>query len=105
MNNKLMVDGTTYYARARASYNTESGAANTTYGEVISFVYNSGTAPVVILGDVNGDGEVTAADVTALYDYLLNDDSSHIGNGDQTGEGNITAADVTAVYNILLGGK
>ncbi len=57
---------------------------------------------VAIPGDVNGDGEVTAADVTALYDYLLNNDSSHLVNGDQTGDNDITAADVTAVYTILL---
>ena len=56
----------------------------------------------VIPGDVNGDGTVTAADVTALYDCLLNNDTSHIVNGDQTGDGLITAADVTAVYGVLL---
>ena len=55
------------------------------------------------LADVNHDGEVTAADVTALYDVMLNNDYSHIVNGDQTGDGEITAADVTAVYNVLLG--
>ncbi len=55
-----------------------------------------------IPGDVNGDGTVTAADVTALYDYLLNNDNSHIVNGDQNGDGNITAADITAVYDVLL---
>ena len=103
VNNKLMVDGTTYYARARASYNTESGAANTAYGDVISFVYNSGTAPEVIPGDVNGDGIVTAADVTTIYNYLLNNDTTNLVNGDQNGDGNVTAADVTAIYNILLG--
>jgi hypothetical protein len=54
-------------------------------------------------GDVNGDGTVTAADVTALYDYLLNNDESHLVNGDQTGDGQITAADITAVYTIMLG--
>ncbi|MBR5638193.1 MAG: hypothetical protein IKW83_00375, partial [Muribaculaceae bacterium] len=53
-------------------------------------------------GDVNGDGNVTAADVTALYDFMLNNDSSHIVNGDQNGDGNITAADITAVYDVLL---
>ena len=57
-----------------------------------------------INGDVNGDGVVTAADVTALYNYLLNDDTSDLVNGDQNGDGEITAADVTAVYNILLNG-
>ncbi len=54
-------------------------------------------------GDVNGDGTVTAADITALYDFMLNNDSSHIVNGDQTGDNITTAADVTAVYSILLG--
>ncbi|MBR5639171.1 MAG: hypothetical protein IKW83_05340 [Muribaculaceae bacterium] len=56
-----------------------------------------------VLGDVNGDGEVTAADVTALYDFMLTNDSSHIVNGDVNGDGNITAADITAVYDVLLG--
>ena len=54
-------------------------------------------------GDVNGDGNVTAGDVTALYNYLLNNDDSAIVNGDQNGDGSITSGDVTFVYNILLG--
>ena len=54
-------------------------------------------------GDVNGDGYVTSADVTALYDWLLNNDDTALVNGDQDGDGNITAGDVTTVYNILLG--
>jgi surface protein len=55
-----------------------------------------------IAGDVNGDGTVTAADITALYDVLLNNDYSHVVNGDQTGDNIITAADITAVYGVLL---
>ena len=58
---------------------------------------------IATAGDVNGDGVVTSADVTALYDYLLNNDSSNIINGDQTNDGSITSGDITAVYNILLG--
>ena len=54
-------------------------------------------------GDVNGDGECTASDVTALYNYILYNDQSALVNGDQNGDGNITASDVTAVYNIILG--
>ena len=61
--------------------------------------------PVNVPGDVNGDGTVTAADITALYDVLLNNDYSQIVNGDQTGDGVITAADVTAVYTIMLSSK
>ena len=56
-----------------------------------------------ISGDVNGDGSVTSVDVTALYNYLLNGDSSAIENGDQDGDGKITAGDITVIYNILLG--
>lgn len=57
----------------------------------------------ILIGDVNGDGTVTAADVTALYDVLLNNNYSNVVNGDQTGDNIITAADVTKVYDILLG--
>ncbi len=53
-------------------------------------------------GDVNGNGEVTAADVTAIYNWLLNNDASSLVNGDPNGDGNITAADVTFIYNIML---
>ena len=64
---------------------------------------SSGSGPVVVPGDVNGDGEVTATDVTLLYNILLNNDYTGIANADQNGDGNITSADVTFVYNILLG--
>ena len=64
----------------------------------IKFVYGEKPA-----GDVNGDGAVTAADITALYSFLLNYDVTNLINGDQNNDGNITAGDVTAVYNILLG--
>lgn len=57
----------------------------------------------VVNGDANGDGEVTAADVTLLYNLILNNDNSGVVNADQNGDGEITAADVTAIYNILLG--
>ncbi len=62
-------------------------------------------ADVVVPGDVNGDGTVTSADVTALYNYLLSGDDSAIVNGDQGGDGEITAADVTIVYTIMLESK
>ena len=52
-------------------------------------------------GDVNGDGIVSGADVTALYGYLL-DGKTVAGNPDVSGEGIVSGADVTALYNILL---
>ena len=62
-------------------------------------------AVVVVTGDVNGDGSVTSADVTALYNYLLNGDESCLSTSDVDGDGSITSADVTAVYSIILGNK
>ncbi len=62
---------------------------------------NGGSSPKP--GDVNGDGSVTSADVTALYSWLLNSDDSAIVNGDQDGDGVIISSDVTAVYSIMLG--
>ena len=63
---------------------------------------NSVDAPAVE-GDVNGDGECTGSDVTALYNFILYNDNSSIVNGDLNNEGDITGSDVTAVYNIILG--
>ncbi|MBP5562049.1 MAG: M6 family metalloprotease domain-containing protein [Muribaculaceae bacterium] len=59
-----------------------------------------------IQGDVNGDGVVSGADVTALYNILLNDDPTGAptvtGNPDVNGDGVVSGSDVTALYNILL---
>lgn len=55
--------------------------------------------------DVNRDGVVTAADITALYDYLLNNDMTYFDTLDANGDGSITAADITAVYDNLLGAE
>lgn len=74
--------------------------AGETHTVKIKFTNGDQNDPVP--GDVNGDGEVTASDVTALYTFLLNNDESAIVNGDVNGDGEITASDVTAVYNILL---
>ena len=66
-----------------------------------SFVIYDGSEPTV--GDVDGDGQVTAADVTSLYDFLLNNDTGNLVYGDVDGDGYITSSDITAIYNILLG--
>ncbi len=52
-------------------------------------------------GDVNGDGVVSGADVTALYNVLL-DNATPAGDADVNGDGVVSGADVTALYNILL---
>ena len=59
----------------------------------------------IIPGDVNGDGVITSADITALYSYLLSGETTEIFNGDQDNDGTITSSDITAVYSIILGSK
>ena len=56
-----------------------------------------------VRGDVNGDGHVSSVDITALYNWLLNNDASAIVNGDQDGDGHISSVDITIIYNLLLG--
>lgn len=55
-------------------------------------------------GDVNGDGNVSISDVTALIDYLLSGDDSSIikANADVNQDTNISISDVTALIDMLL---
>ncbi len=53
-------------------------------------------------GDVNHDGSVNIADVTALIDYLLSDVADAPNEADVMIDGNINIADVTALIDMLL---
>ena len=60
--------------------------------------------PDVLIGDVNGDGSVTTADMSMLRMYLTGADvQSHMDAADVNGDGNITTADITALRNRLTG--
>ena len=54
-------------------------------------------------GDTNLDGDLTAADVTLLYNYLLSGDNAFM-LGDVNSDGSVTAYDITILYNIILNG-
>ena len=70
-------------------------------GKLLYTVPAGGSEPIP--GDVNGDGYCNAADVTALYNWILSGDDKDLKNGNQDDDPAINAADVTAVYNIILG--
>ena len=55
-------------------------------------------------GDVNGDGEVSIGDVTALIDILLGDhaDAETLLRCDVNGDGEASIGDVTALIDMLL---
>ena len=56
----------------------------------------------ILYGDVNMDGMVTSADVTAVYNYLINNDSHYRFSADVNGDGIISIEDINAIYNYLL---
>jgi len=53
-----------------------------------------------IMGDVNGDGEVTIADVNAVIDLILS--GGYTTEADVNGDGEVTIADVNAVIDLIL---
>ena len=55
---------------------------------------------VNITGDVNGDGEVNIADVNALIDLILKNQSS--ANADVNGDNEVNIADVNALIDLIL---
>lgn len=63
-----------------------------------------GIAPLYELGDVNGDGKVTASDVVSLVNCIIgNKPSSFIDEvADVNKDGKISASDVVSVVNIII---
>lgn len=57
-----------------------------------------------LIGDVDGDGQISIGDVVDLNDYLLKDGTTAIltSNADVDGDGNITIGDVTDLIDMLL---
>ena len=56
---------------------------------------------VVTTGDVDGDGQITIADLTTLVDLIMNG-AEPTSSSDVDGDGSITIADITALVDILL---
>ena len=92
------------YQTATLSVNTAaiSAYSDATGWKNFSHIVGGGQSGTIV-GDVNGDGNITAGDVTELYNCLLNNDQTYITTCDVNGDGEVTAADITALYDILLG--
>ena len=103
-----LYDGRTYYIAVYSPYFASSSDPDWMWflDDPVPFtVDNSATyPPTFILGDVNNDGFVTIADVTALIDLLLSGTPSveDCPAADMNENGEITIADVSALIDYLL---
>ena len=97
-----LTDGGTFNYRVRAFYvnGTRSEWSNI---ETVTLFDNG---PVYQMGDVNHDGTINIADVTALIDRLLGvEGNSYADTSDVNGDDAINIADVTALIDMLLSGN
>ena len=59
--------------------------------------------PVVIPGDVNGDGEVNIADINVVIDFIMGNRRDDMLQGvDVNGDGEVNVADVNVIITIIL---
>jgi len=68
----------------------------------LAWLWTTANAATTVRGDVNGDGEVSIADVNAVIDLILAGQYSTAG--DVNSDGEVTIADVNAVVDIILNG-
>ena len=71
-------------------------------GELVKAGSNTSTK-TPSLYDINEDGAVNSADITAIYDAILNGNLEYKGYSDLNGDGVVNAADITTIYNYILG--
>ena len=93
-----LITGATYSYKVKTLYvdGTESAWSNT---QTITLPQDQ----IVIVGDVNKDGRVTIADVTALINMLLSGEDV-FPEADVHQDNRLSIADVTALINMLLEG-
>ena len=62
-------------------------------------------SPAPALGDVNGDGIVSIADVLLLVSHILGQDSDLFiaANSDMNGDNIFSVADVTMIVSLIFG--
>ena len=77
---------------------TMSTYQNANEWKTFFFISDSETEPSD--GDVNGDGEVSIADVTALVTLVMSSSSNE--NSDINGDGETSIADVTTLVNMIM---
>lgn len=94
--------GNTYWSGSTSKVTFTGTSGNSLYSMTVTYEMEDQQEFSSL--DVNRDGEVTGSDVTAVYNYLLNNNTTYLATSDVNGDGEVTGSDVTAIYNYLLFG-
>ena len=114
----LLIDGERVEIPATLERRDTAYTVSATAGAYVPYEKNLSTATATIeipakvtvkIGDVNKDGTVNIADVTALIDALLSGnlddtDTFSYDNSECNGDGTVNISDVTTLIDMLLGG-
>ena len=89
----------------KAAYITDR-TYNGKYCQSLTINYTWHQVKSVTVGDVNSDGSLNTADVTAIYTYIIDGDASSFkrDSADVNNDNNVNTADVTAVYSNIISG-
>ena len=81
----------------------QAPAATSSYSKAL-FANVAPISPNSLLGDVNGDKELSVTDVKMIVDYILDDASGYfiVANADVNKDTNISVSDITSVVNAIL---
>ena len=93
------------YDNTNVTITNVDGTATIALAEVQDMYFsNEAGGNDFLRGDVNGDHEVTIADVTVLINYMLTEDATGVNLDavDCNQDNETTIADVTALINYLL---
>lgn len=103
-----LTQGRTYYVVVWTPYFSSSYDWGWFLDDPVPFTIGDWVTPPTpegMRGDVNGDNDVTIADVSALIDYLLDDSNTiNMQNADCNLDEDLTIADVSALIDFLLYG-
>ncbi len=96
-----VIDGWSYFLMANYYSEGAQKTLNTTAAYTVVFP----VVPQVKLGDVNGDGSVSIADVAAMVDYLLGGDSTgfNVAAADIDGNQHVGMNDLASLIDMVLG--
>ena len=112
MINNLKNKGATVTIKTTNSSGTKTISSSEKLGTgdivIISNGSTSGTYRLVVKGDINGDGKITAVDYVKVKNYIMSSSSltgSYKESADVNKDGKITAVDYVKIKNYIMGNK